>query len=105
MIQTSGGRAGSSLSTDRPGYSSARMFLEDKLTEKFTCKVCLINELIKPAKASTWSEWTEKQWRQTLLTLFTAVSGESRRTAALSRDVLAGRALSAAAALHATLPI
>lgn len=39
------------------------------------------------------------------LTLFTAISCESRGTAAVSRDVVAGRALSAAAALHATLPI
>lgn len=33
MIQTPGGRAGSSLSTDRPGYSSAQKFQEDKLIE------------------------------------------------------------------------
>lgn len=39
------------------------------------------------------------------LTLFTAISSESRRTATLSGDVVAGCALSAAAALHATLPV
>lgn len=39
------------------------------------------------------------------LTLFAAIACESRRTAAVSRDVVAGCALSAAAALHATLPI
>ena len=39
------------------------------------------------------------------LTLFAAISGESRRAATLSGDVVAGCALSAAAALPATLPI
>ena len=33
MIRTLGGRAGLSLSTGRPGYSSAQMSLEDKLIE------------------------------------------------------------------------
>lgn len=34
MIQTPGGRAGSSLNTGRPGYSFSRMFLGYKLTER-----------------------------------------------------------------------
>lgn len=38
------------------------------------------------------------------LTLFTAVAGESRRTAALSRDMVAGISFCTAAVLHAAFP-
>ena len=41
----------------------------------------------------------------TLLTLLTAVASEARRTATLSRDMVAGRALRTVAALQAALAI
>jgi len=117
MIQTPGGRAGSSPSTGRPGYSFVQMFLGDKLTERGSALAvcwrcfslltqrefvfyCHLNELVKLIKDASYWELNGSG-----LTLFTAAAGESGMTAALSRDVMAGRSLCAAAALHAALSI
>ena len=98
---TPGGRAGSSLSTDTPGYSSVQMFLEDKLREGefYQC----MNGLMKPAKCLLFPNVLKAEVGPAALTLLAAVSSESRRTAAVSRDVVAGRSLSTAAALRAAL--
>lgn len=99
ITRTPGGRAGLSPSTGKPDYSSVQMFLGDKLGEEPVDR----DHFIKPATLLHFPNGREAEEDPAALTLLTAISLESGRTAAVSRDVVAGRALSTGAVVHAAL--